>query len=131
MGLSETAVKEWTEKVRRSHEEDSYKWGYWVQFHIENRGDKDALWIPIKLIPPPDATKTFPPLTGIDWEQSLNRDEFYFTGDVVKLDYLKSGEVRRITYCLCSGKFRRKPSPEVLDKLKGTRIEIGSFESAP
>jgi hypothetical protein len=131
MGLSETAVKEWTEKVRRSHEEDSYKWGYWVQFYIKNRGDKDAFRIPIKLVLPPNTTKTFPPFTDKDWEQSLNWDEFYFTGDDVQLDYLKSGEVRRITYCLCSGKFRQKPSPEILDKLKGTTIEIGSFKSEP
>jgi hypothetical protein len=131
MGLSENAVKEWTEKVRRSPEEDSYKWGYWVQFSIKNEGDKDAFLIPIKLVHPQNTTKAFPPFTNNDWEQSLSWDQFYFTGDAIQLDCLKAGEVRRITYCLCSGKFRQKPSSEILDKLKGTTIEIGYFKSKP
>jgi hypothetical protein len=131
MGLPETAVKEWTEKARRSLEEDSYKWGCWVQFSTKNQGEEDAFRIPIKLIPPSHTTKTFPPFTDKDWEQSLSWDQFYFTGDVVQLESLKAGEVKRITYCLCSGKFRQKPSPEILDKLKGTTIEIGYFKSEP
>ncbi len=47
------------------------------------------------------------------------------------LDYLKSGEVKRVSAVLCYGRLYQEPSPEIRSKLQGTRIEIGSFKSEP
>jgi len=132
IGLSEAGAKEFADKMRKSRDADPYDWSCWVQFYIKHRGDKDAFRITLKQIPPPNTTKEPPPfIRGKDWEESWNWDEFYLIRDEFGLDYLKSGAVRQVTNSLCSGKFRQKPSQEILDKLKGTRIEIVSFEREP
>ena len=153
--LSDTMIEEWrrstqpsdprlrqlvgeiAKNTQRSHEAGPRQWNYWFTCYMKNRGKKDALRINVKVTPPPNTINndsrallkaTLNPKSPDYW------DAFYIISDdhsVLVLDYLKSGEVKRVTGAFCWGRFHREPSPELVGKLKGTRLEIGSFESEP